>query len=175
MYRRLESLNTYYNFLDNHFENGIDKIFTSRGKFRPTVLEELMYYIFRDLVNEKTENIENKSKNTNLPVISIENKTYLDKTMLEGAIATAEKIKNGNPYSLFFIVTENYDVDLKVDPNYSRIDQIYVLRKSKRGKNAVLKPIYQDVIIDLVNTVNKHLDRNWSEIEFKLTNFGRII
>ena len=29
-------------------------------------------------------------------------------------------------------IFENYDVDLNVDPAYSRIDQIYVLRKCKR-------------------------------------------
>lgn len=224
--KRVNALNSYYDFLDNSFVNGIDEIFTSRGKFRPTVLEEFMYYLFRDLVNDKikevkssnlklgnakaysnlyftAENlaeflksptirfnekdqdfaiyrtinltIEDKSKSTNLPIISIENKTYLDKTMLEGSIATAEKIKSGNPYSLFFIVTENYDVDLKVDPTYSRINQIYVLRKSKRGKKVKLMPIFSDVVIDLVNNVKYHLERNWSDIENKLTTYGKII
>jgi hypothetical protein len=43
--------------------------------------------------------------------------------MLEGSIATAEKIKYGNPYSLFFVVTERYAVDLSIDPVYSKIDQ----------------------------------------------------
>ena len=47
-------------------------------------------------------------------------------------MSTAEKIKTGNPYALFITVSENYDVDLSVDPAYSRIDQIYVWRKCKR-------------------------------------------
>ena len=42
--------------------------------------------------------------NANLPVVAIENKTYIDKTMLDGSISTAEKIKAGNPYCLFLIV-----------------------------------------------------------------------
>src|SRR5690606_17591691 len=93
---------------------------------------------------------------TNIPVVSIECKTYIDKTMLEGSIATAEKIKSGNPYSLFIIITETYEVDLKVDPVYSRINQIYVLRKSKRKD--LKQPIYADVLIDLVNLVKTHLE-----------------
>lgn len=118
---------------------------------------------------------ESNSVSTNLPIIAIENKTYIDKTMLEGSIATAEKIKSGNPYSIFFIVAENYDVDLKVDPIYSKIDQIYVLRKSKRGKNLPIQPIYADVLIDLVTVVKEHLKRNWSDVSAKLTNSGKIL
>ncbi len=109
----------------------------------------------------------------NLPVLAVENKTYIDKTMLEGSIATAEKIKSGNPYSLFIIVTETYEVDLSVDPAYSRIDQIYVLRKSKNSSEK--KPIYSDVLFDLVSNVKNHLTRNWSDIEQKMNKLGKII
>lgn len=108
-----------------------------------------------------------------LPVVAIEAKTYLDKTMLEGSIATAEKIKTGNPYSKFFIVTETYEVDLKVDPAYSRIDQIYVLRKS--NTRSVFSPIDVDVVKKLVDDVSTHLNREWSNIEHKLTNEGVIL
>ncbi len=108
-----------------------------------------------------------------LPVVAIEAKTYLDKTMLEGSIATAEKIKTGNPYSKFFIVTETYEVDLRVDPAYSRIDQIYVLRKS--NTRSVFSLIDVDVVEKLVNDVSSHLNREWSNIEHKLTNEGVIL
>jgi hypothetical protein len=118
---------------------------------------------------------DSNSINTNLPIVAIDNKTYIDKTMLEGSIATAEKVKSGNPYSLFFIVTENYDVDLKVDPIYSKIDQIYVLRKSKRAINQTNQPIYPDVFVDLVSEVRIHLTRNWSDVSAKLSNTGKII
>ena len=63
--------------------------------------------------------INDKIHNIRIPIVAIENKTYIDKTMLEGIIATAEKVKNGNPYSRFVVVSENYDVDLSVDPSYS--------------------------------------------------------
>lgn len=219
-------LNNYYNFIN---VNQYDNVFTSQGKFRPTILEEFMYILFKDLINEVKVNLEDannnlrvgssraytnlffsgsnfqefvnspqigindkdqdfaiyrpisitigdsNSINTNLPIVAIENKTYIDKTMLEGSIATAEKVKSGNPYSLFFIVTENYDVDLKVDPIYSKIDQIYVLRKSKRAKNQPMQPIYSDVLVDLVSEVRIHLTRNWSDVSAKLSNTGKIL
>ena len=108
-----------------------------------------------------------------MPIVAIEAKTYLDKTMLEGSIATAEKIKSGNPYTKFYIVTETYEVDLSVDPAYSRIDQIYVLRKSNdRGEN---KPISADVVLMIVECIKEHLNKEWSNVEDKLTSKGVIL
>lgn len=115
----------------------------------------------------------NFKKEINLPIISIEAKTYIDKTMLEGSIATAEKIKSGNPYAKFFMVAETYEVDQSVDPAYSRIDQIYVLRKSDtRGSE---NPIDFEVVYSLYNDVKNHLERDWSNIKKRLTTFGTII
>ncbi len=223
--QRVNLLNTYYNFIS---ENNYDNTFTAQSKFRSTILEEFMYILFKDLIQEKIEKLNILNNNlkvgssraytnlffsglnfaefiatpqiginqkdqdfaiyrpiditignsnvitTNLPVIAIENKTYIDKTMLEGSIATAEKIKSGNPYALFFIVAEKYDVDLKIDPIYSKINQIYVLRKCKRN-STTNNPIYTDVVIDLVDEVKNHLNRNWSDVSKKLNNTGKII
>ena len=83
---------------------------------------------------------DNNTKTVNIPCVAIESKTYIDKTMLDTIIATADKLKGGNPYTKFVAVSETYDVDLKVDPAYSRIDQIYVLRKCKPDTNP-LPPI----------------------------------
>lgn len=221
---RVKSLNTYYDFLK---ENSYDKEYTSQSKFRSTILEEFVYYIFRDFLDEKKSEIQGLAKNvlklgsikaytnlyfkaknvvefvnapkiginekdqdfsifrtlkmevenntflTNIPVISLECKTYLDKSMLEGSIATAEKIKSGNPYSFFGIVAETYDVAFEVDPAYSRIDQIYVLRKSKRKD--VEKPIHADVFIKLFTDSKYHFERDWSDIEAKMNKRGVII
>ncbi len=93
--------------------------------------------------------------------------------MLEGIIATAEKIKNGNPYSRFIVVSENYDVDLSVDPAYSRIAQIYVLRKCKRKEEWT--NIDYKVMIRFVNEVKVHIKRPWSDVETKMRNEGVII
>jgi hypothetical protein len=109
----------------------------------------------------------------NVPVVSIECKTYIDKTMLEGSIATAEKIKNGNPYCLFIVVAETYSVSFDVDPAYSRIDQIYILRKSKDTSKS--SKIDYHVVCDLFKYVKKHISRDWSNIKNKLLNNGKII
>lgn len=219
--KRVEVLNTYKEEIRN-------VTFSSQSKFHSSVIEEFLYYLFRDLI--KDLNSENQSKHQteiilggaraytnlyfapqnlssflekpnmkinfkdqdfaiyrkiqikadsesetiNVPVVSIECKTYIDKTMLEGSIATAEKIKNGNPYCLFLIVTEWYDVSYDVDPAYSRIDQIYVLRKQKRKTDSE-NPIAWDVILDLFGFVKNHLKREWSNINKKLTEEGKII
>lgn len=98
-----------------------------------------------------------------VPIVSIECKTYLDKTMYEGSVSTAEKIKKGNPYCLFLIVSETYQVSLDVDPKYSLIDQIYVLRK-ENGEN----PIFVDVVLDLFKYVEYHLSSDWYNVRERI-------
>jgi len=111
---------------------------------------------------------------TFVPVVAIECKTYLDKTMLEGSIATAEKIKNGNPFCRFCIVTEFYEVDKKVDVKHSRIDQIYVLNKDAKRKSG-LSSIFTDVIRLLYQDTMSHLKRKWSDVEQSLKTKGVIL
>lgn len=120
-----------------------------------------------------TLSINDKMQDIKIPIVAIENKTYIDKTMLEGIISTAEKIKTGNPYAMFIAVSENYDVDLKVDPAYSRIDQIYVLRKSKRKEP--WSNIDAKVVWRMFSEVKQHIERPWSDIEYKMRNDGIII
>ncbi len=98
-----------------------------------------------------------------MPIVSIECKTYLDKTMYEGSVATAEKIKKGNLYCIFLIVTETYQVSLGVDPKYSLIDQIYVLRKDNWEN-----PIYEDVVYDLFKFVESHINSDWYNVRERI-------
>ena len=80
------------------------------------------YAIFREIhlseVFHKNLDIKTEKKNgvLNIPIVAIECKTYLDKTMLDGSIAIAEKLKYGNPQSLYIIVAEEYDISESVDP-----------------------------------------------------------
>jgi len=110
----------------------------------------------------------------NVPVLAVEAKTYLDKTMLEGVIATAEKLKKGNPYARFAVVAETYEVDTAVDPSYSEIDQIYVFRKGQRRGNTA-RSIQPDVVVSLFDEAKQHLEGIWSDVESKLHNTGKII
>lgn len=229
--RRVQLLEEYYWKFD---ALGMDTHFSSQGKFRSTVLEEFMTYIFIDYVNEikrkyndplgelgvlfnggsksytnmyiSPTDIEDFIKNpqmgvnekdqdyaiyrkikiviegapkaqlANIPILAIENKTFLDKTMLDGAIATAEKVKTGNPYALYLVVTETYDVGLDVDPVYSKIDQIYVLRKCKRDRNNhAPAPIDPEIVIRMFEKVKGHFERPWSKIQKRLEERGEIM
>ena len=221
--KKVRYLNRYYNFMH---ENELDRTFSAQGKFRPTILEEFLFLLFKDYVEQikKREdscgvlgsgavkaysNIYFKAKNfkdfikspeicvnekdqdyaiyrifdisvnnantmqIRIPAIAIEAKTYIDKTMLDSIIATAEKIKSGNPHTRFIVVAERYDVSFAVDPAYSRIDQIYVLRKSMRKSEWI--DIDENVVWRMVDETLKHLERPWSDIETRIKEDGVII
>lgn len=108
-----------------------------------------------------------------IPAIAIEAKTYIDKTMLDSIIATAEKIKSGNPHTRFIAVAERYDVSFTVDPAYSRIDQIYVLRKSTRKTEWF--DIDKEVVWRMFNETLLHFESPWSDIETRIKQDGVII
>lgn len=221
--KRVELLNNYYNFI--HFNN-LDNLFSAQGKFRPTILEEFLFILFHDYVDNYRDNFkasgilesgsvkaysnlyfkaksfqefvldpqmavnvkdqdfaiyrifnikvnDKKPINLQVPAVAIEAKTFIDKTMLDGIIATAEKVKSGNPYSMFVAVAETYDVSMDVDPAYSRIDQIYILRKTSRKCD--WQDINETVVLRMFNEIKKHLERPWSDIQTRLYDEGVVI
>lgn len=229
--KRVTLLNDYYTFFEEKKIEGKSG-FDSRSKIRSTILEEFMYFLFKDYVDQllqdcnvepgslqngsvkaysnlyftapnikdfvnsptielntkdqdyaiyrsvdiSIKNASASARTANIPILAIENKTFLDKTMLEGAIATAEKIKMGAPYAVYVVATETYAVKYEVDPVYSRIDQIFVLRKCKHDKhNRLPKPIDVEVVKSMFWYIIERLQRPWAEIEKKLTTSGTII
>jgi hypothetical protein len=110
-----------------------------------------------------------------IPVVSVECKTYVDKTMYEGSVATAERIKQGNPYSRFIIVAEFYAVSLDVDPSHSKIDQIYVLRRqTNSSRKKTINPIDEGVVWRLYSDIKAHVCGEWSDMSQKV-NSGLMI
>jgi len=223
VFKKVGYLNKYYNYMHS---KELDRSFSAQGKFRPTILEEFLFLLFKDYVecvkmrddNEDVlgsgavkaySNIYFKAKNftdfikspeigvnekdqdyaiyrtfdisinnadpmqIRIPAIAIEAKTYIDKTMLDSIIATAEKIKSGNPHTRFIAVAERYDVSFAVDPAYSRIDQIYVLRKSMRKSEWI--DVDKDVVWRMFHETLTHLERPWSDIETRIKEDGVII
>ena len=114
----------------------------------------------------------NTPKSVVVPALAIEAKTFIDKTMLDSIIATAEKVKSGNPYARFVAVSEKYDVGATVDPAYSRIDQIYILRKCGRKE---WEQIDENVVCRLFLETKNHLERPWSDVQQKMKTDGVII
>ena len=212
--KKVKLLNSYKAFIDQpkfKKESGNRYGFTSQSQLHSSVIEEFMYYLFKDIGKlsnkhiywgrtraytnlyfapptidafEESSNIVINVKNQDfsiskevvlksrvsnnenwqenkiyVPVVSIECKTYLDKTMYEGSVSTAEKIKKGNPYCIFLIVTETYEVSFDVEPRLSSIDQIYVLRKESRKKS-----IFADVVWDLFKSVETHITSDWYKV-----------
>jgi hypothetical protein len=104
-----------------------------------------------------------------IPVVSVECKTYVDKTMYEGSVATAERIKQGNPYSCFIIVAEYYALSLDVDPSHSKIDQIYVLRRqTNSSRKRAINSIDEEVVWRLYSDVKSHVCAEWSDMSQKV-------
>lgn len=112
---------------------------------------------------------EKESKEIFVPVVAIECKTYIDKTMFDGSCQAAEKLKAGNPFSLILIIAETNQIGRDVNINHSRIDQIYILRK-----NSEENPIDRDLVWDLFSMVKNHLNKEWYNPEEAMKN-GKLI
>ena len=108
-----------------------------------------------------------------IPIVCVECKTYLDKTMYEGSVATADKIKVGNPHCLYFLVTERYEVSGEVDIETSNIDNIYVIRKQRRRSNPT-NPIYSDVFEHLLKQIEQKLHMRKLPVNEMIEKYGYI-
>lgn len=216
--KRVQLMNDYKDFID---QKKYAETFDSRSNLHSSVLEEFIYYLFKDLTADISKNaligkshafkdifysassfkdmvdkpnfkIEKKDhdfvigvsvnvefqchnepfKQTEIlqiPAVAIECKTYLDKTMLEGASTAASQLLVINPNALYIVVAEWLKLTDNVNLKKFKVDQIYVLRKQKNTdrkyrlqEGYVKKPIYVDVVEHLFNTVRKHLTSSWS-------------
>ncbi len=215
--RRVQLLNEYKDFIDQqHYAEHFD----SRSNLHSSVLEEFMYYLFKDLANEFSRDaligkshafkdlffrgsnypemlsspcafVEEKDHDFvigasidakfkckgeskvedacfEIPAVAIECKTYLDKTMLEGASNAGAQLKDRNPNALYIVVAERLKLTEAVNLKKYKVDQIYVLRKQKNTDREfrydptyVANPIYADVVLHLFNYVRSFLLADW--------------
>lgn len=214
---RVRLFNIYKDFLDQqHYAEHFD----SRSNLHSSVLEEFMYFLFKDLTKDYSEHaligkshafkdiffrsanyismvtspntfIEKKDHDFvigstinacfrcagmstvdnvsfDMPAVAIECKTYLDKTMLEGASTAAEQLKNRNPNAMYFVVAERLKLTEAINLKKYKVDQIYVLRKQKNTDREyryldgyVANPVYEDVVWHLFTTVRDYLATDW--------------
>lgn len=110
-----------------------------------------------------------------IPAVAIECKTYLDKTMLEGASISAEELKRINPNARYLIMAEWLKLTEAVNLRKYRIDQIYVLRKQKNtdrefrfAEGYVKNPIYADLVYQLYREVIDYLSAERWDIDAAL-------
>lgn len=216
--KRVELMNAYKNFVD---QKVYAEAFDARSNLHSSVLEEFIYYLFRDMVAEISTNaligksraykdifyqsnsfrdmihepnfmIEKKdhdfvigvnieakfrcdgeekvqTEHLQIPAVAIECKTYLDKTMLEGASNAASQLLVINPNAIYIVVAERLKLTDEVNLKKYKVSQIYILRKMKNTDRKYRlmpdyqnKPIYVDVVEHLFNTVRNHLTAEWN-------------
>ncbi len=214
---RIDLLNEYKDFVD---QKRYAEQFDSRSNLHSSILEEFMYYLFKDLVASYSQQaligkahtvkdffflppnftemqlkpyvlIEKKdhdfvigvsinasfvcvgqkhiqAETFQVPAVAIECKTYLDKTMLEGASTAAEQLKLRNPNAMYIVVAEWLKLTEAVNLNKFKVDQIYILRKQKNTDREyrllpgyVKKSIDLDVVVHLFEMVRNHLAMDW--------------
>lgn len=104
-----------------------------------------------------------------IPAVAIECKTYLDKTMLEGASTAASQLLVVNPNAIYIVLSEWLKLTDDVNLKKFKVDQIYVLRKQKNTDRKyrlmpgyVKNPVYPDVVENLFNMVRTHLTTDWN-------------
>lgn len=107
-------------------------------------------------------------ENLQIPAVAIECKTYLDKTMLEGASSAASQLLVVNPNSLYIVLSEWLKLTDSINLKKYNVDQIYVLRKQKNTDRKYRleagyskNPIYLDVVENLFDMVRTHLTTDW--------------
>ena len=98
-----------------------------------------------------------------IPLLAIECKTNLDKNMLSGIEHSVTELKKTFPTCHYFVVTECSDFDVK-KANYasSGIDEMFILRKQKRGvirRNPELRnPIDASLVCEVAETLISNID-----------------
>lgn len=122
---------------------------------------------FRSLRDEEIS-----TKVMQIPAVAVECKTYLDKTMLEGASLSAEELKRINPSARYLIVAEWLKLTEAINLAKYRIDQIYVLRRQKNtdrefrfAEDYEKNPIYEDLVWDLFRGVIDYLSADRWDID----------
>lgn len=117
-----------------------------------------------------------------IPVLAIECKTNLDKNMLSGIEYSVTELKKTFPNCCYFVVTECSDFDVK-KLNYasSGINEMYILRKQKRGekrRNPTLRQpidaaLVYEVAMRLISNIES-IDSNAADLAARLKN-GKLI
>ena len=215
--QRVHLLNEYKDFID---QQKYAEKFDARSNLHSSVLEEFMYYLFRDLVFDYSKHaligkshafkdiffrsdnyfsmiqspntfVEKKDHDFvigatinaafhcqgmtdtdkvsfDVPAVAIECKTYLDKTMLEGASTAGEQLKSRNPNAMYIVVAERLKLTEAVNLKKYKVDQVYVLRKQRNTDREFRyldgyssNPIYSDVVWHLFKTVREYLSMDW--------------
>ena len=139
---------------DHDFVIGV----TIRAHLQTTTLEH----------SSDSQNSESEVHRFDIPAVVIECKTYLDKTMLEGASKAAEELKARNPNALYIVAMEWLKLTDAVNLRKYKVDQIYVFRRQRNtdrefrfASTYVKNSIIPSVVWHPFKTVRSHLTADW--------------
>jgi hypothetical protein len=95
-----------------------------------------------------------------IPVIAIECKTYIDKTMLSEAQFTAQKMKQGSPNVKVYCVAEKNEIDVNEVPTKGRtpLDQLFIIRGIKTN------PVSADAVFAFFTEIKSALEKLSQEV-----------
>jgi hypothetical protein len=115
-----------------------------------------------------------------IPVIAIEAKTYIERTMLDSCAGTARRLKAAMPYCLYIVAAEYLKLE-EAHPELTAIDEIFVLCRASVGERSQYRRARRDphdidstVVYELFEMVHRHLRQVWWSPNDAL-NRGRII
>lgn len=152
---------------------GLD--FFNKAVFAGITLDKEGYAIIKTknidfcIGKEFNVDIEGDTRSLVIPVIAIECKTYLDKTMFSEAQFTAQKMKQGSPNVRVYVVAEENQVDKNEIPTKGRtpVDQIYIIRGNPKN------PISETSADELFSDIKSDLEH--LTVDAKINEIGRMI
>ena len=95
-----------------------------------------------------------------IPLVAIECKTYLDKTMFSEAQFTAQKLKQGSPNVSVFVFSEENQVDKREIPSKGQtpVDQIFIIEDaSGKISNKAIYEFFKEVREGIIKATRKNL------------------
>ncbi len=117
-------------FLPSSFQDLLAKpTVTLKTKDQDFVIGSRIYYRFSSESGFGTS--QSTEGHLTLPVIAAECKVNLDKTMFQEAAGTAARLKQGSPFSKYFLLVEFLDMPPE-DCRLTAIDNVFLLRHAKR-------------------------------------------
>ncbi len=137
-----------------------------REKNQDFTISKKVDCIFKNKI-EKEERYE-----LTIPAVVIECKMFIPQTMFDQAAYEAQRLKEGNPFSLFIIMAEQNALRDDVNLKHTKVDEVFILRKQKRTKEK--KPIDYLVVYELFKFVEDYLKQDWFNLT-KATDRGRLI
>ena len=98
-----------------------------------------------------------------VPLLAIECKTNLDKNMLSGIEQSVTDLKKTFPACKYYVVSELSDFDVSLNYASSDIDEIYILRKQKRGSirsgHCTRNSVQAELLMELVRSLDDAIRR----------------